>query len=107
MSSFDETKHPRDKDGKFIDGNGGSKSESEKRAELVKKYSSEPEIERIRKERIIRHLRKRIDEHKDKIKNPEKYIEDWYDRPDVYKKGILKYWKKEIINYYNQINKLR
>ena len=38
MSSFDETKHPRDND-----GNGVNKSESEKRAELVKKYSSEPE----------------------------------------------------------------
>ncbi len=43
MSSFDETKHPRDNDGKFTDGNGGDKSESEKKAELVKKYSSEPE----------------------------------------------------------------
>lgn len=52
MAQFDESKHPRDKDGKFTDGNGGNKSETEKRAELVKKYSSEPERD-LREENFV------------------------------------------------------
>lgn len=37
---FDESKHPRADDGKFTDGNGGTKSEKLKEAEQV--YNSEP-----------------------------------------------------------------
>ena len=40
---FDESKHKRDKDGKFTNKNGSGKSEEERLTELVKKFSSEPD----------------------------------------------------------------
>ena len=40
---FDESKHKRDKDGKFTNKNGSGKSEEERLTELVKKYSSNPD----------------------------------------------------------------
>lgn len=45
---FDESKHPRDKDGKFTDKGGGEasrngKSDEEKQREAVRKFSSQPD----------------------------------------------------------------
>ncbi len=40
---FDESKHPRDKEGKFTNGISNNISETEKKEELVKKYSSNPQ----------------------------------------------------------------
>ena len=45
---FDESKHPRDKDGKFTDRGGGAsnrggKSDEEKQREAVRKFSSQPD----------------------------------------------------------------
>jgi hypothetical protein len=61
MAQFDESKHPRDKDGKFTNGNGINKSETEKRAELVKKYSSEPERDLREVERNTKKYNPRLD----------------------------------------------
>ena len=43
-------------------------------------------------------LTKQIEKHSDKIKNPKQYILDWNNKPEIYKKGI--------INFKNQIDKL-
>ena len=47
--------------------------------------------------RSIRKIEKSKKEHEDKIKNPEKYIPNWNEKNDQYKRGILEYWRKEIV----------
>lgn len=47
--------------------------------------------------RSIRRIEKSKKEHEDKVQNPEKYIEDWDKRDERYRKGIIEYWKKEIL----------
>lgn len=46
--------------------------------------------------RSIRKIERSKKEHEDKIRNPEKYIEDWGQRDERYREGIIRYWKKEI-----------
>ena len=41
--------------------------------------------------------------HKDKISNPEKYIEGYADKDARYKLGIVRHWKLEIANFEKQI----
>lgn len=54
--------------------------------------------------RAIRKYQKRIDEHNEKIKNPEKYIEDWESLSSMKQEGLKKHWKKEIRNFNNSID---
>lgn len=43
MAEFDESKHPRDEEGKFTyKGSGQQRTEGEKRREAVRKYSDDP-----------------------------------------------------------------
>ena len=114
--AFEESKHPRDKGGKFTTkGNEGGKEyrqntsyeEITKTQELEDKYNSEwPGKANKSFVKARKSLSKQIEKHNDKIKNPEKYILDWDNKPEIYKKGIIKYWEKEIINFKNQIDKL-
>ena len=52
----------------------------------------------------IRHLEKKIELHKLKIKNPEKYDEGWSNKMESEKIGLIRHWKKEIQNYNESIN---
>ena len=49
--------------------------------------------------RGIRNYRKRIEEHKEYIKNPQKYISDWNEKTEYEKAGLIKHWNKEIRNF--------
>lgn len=42
--------------------------------------------------------KKNIEKHKGKIKNPQKYYEDWKDVSEDVKNGRIKHWQKEISN---------
>lgn len=108
MPTFEENKHPRDIDGKFATkGNEASKSSHNRQEELENKYNSElPSKPNKSFVKACKSLSKQIEIHSDKIKNPKKYILDWDNKPEMYKKGIIKYWEKEIINFKNQIDKL-
>lgn len=49
--------------------------------------------------RAIRRYQKRINEHKDKISHPEKYVRDWDTYDGRRRNGLLKHWNKEIQNF--------
>ena len=53
--------------------------------------------------RGIRSFTKLIDEHKDKIKNPQKYDVDWNNKNEFAKNGLIKHWQKEIDNFNESI----
>ena len=40
-----------------------------------------------------------IEEHKDKVQNPEKYDRDWNSKTDEQKAGLVKHWEKEIRHF--------
>ena len=121
--AFEESKHPRDKGGKFTTkGNEGGKEyrqntsyeEITKTQELEDKYNSEwPGKANKSFVKARKSLSKQIEKHNDKIKNPEKYILDWDNKPEIYKKGIIKYWEKvdvddhveEIIKFFEMEDK--
>jgi len=57
-------------------------------------------------EKLIKSInshKKRIIEHEDKIKNPQKYVSSWETHREEYKMGLIKRWKKEIENFQYQI----
>lgn len=54
--------------------------------------------------RAIKKYQKRIDEHNEKIKNPEKYIEDWESLSSMKQEGLKRHWNKEIRNFNNSID---
>jgi len=54
--------------------------------------------------RGIRNLGKEIEIHKEKIKNPQIYDKDWDRKTEKARKGLLRYWEKEIRNHQDSIN---
>ena len=62
--------------------------------------------EEKRKAKAIRSYEKQIELHQRKINNPKEYVKDWESKSERYKLGLINYWKKEITNFENQINKL-
>ena len=54
--------------------------------------------------RAIKKYQKRIDEHNEKIKNPEKYIEDWQSLSSMKQEGLKRHCNKEIRNFNNSID---
>ena len=108
---FDESKHPRDKDGKFTDGNSfGGSDNGDKLLKAVNEYDDKNNgtlnITGVHKlEKGINKLKKRIKEHQEKIRNPKVQYPEWDAFPDYKKKGAIDFWEKEIDRYKNEINK--
>ena len=48
---------------------------------------------------------KNIEEHQDKINNPEKYWPDWDDLSEQHQKNQLDKWQKEIDTFQKNIDK--
>lgn len=87
------------------------KSRNDPRGDSVKELKEKQaqdldEKKEKQKAKAKRSLTKRIEEHQHKIDNPQLYVKDWNTKSEQYKQGIVNYWKKEIINYENQIKKL-
>ena len=112
---WDESKHPRDKQGKFTTADYAAMSIDElKEISIVKpqfikiplNFFSEADIKNQASNSLKRAIRKykaNIILHQDKIDNPKKYIPEW-DTLDVRKQlGTIKGWRKEIRNYTNSI----
>lgn len=53
----------------------------------------------------IAELQKKIDWHKRKIENPEKEVADWNDYDERHKQGLIRHWKKEIVNFQESIKR--
>lgn len=126
MAEWDESKHKRDRDGRFAE-------QEEKKQALRKIYESDPphskkgEIEQPTRPSIsvqlfaaknysgwgtremkksIRSHQKTIALHEDKIRNPEKYVPGWNNLNDIRRKQIINGWKKEIFNYSRDISRI-
>ena len=52
----------------------------------------------------IRSLNKEVEIHKEKLKNPKNYDENWENKTEKQKEGLLKHWRKEINNHEESIN---
>ena len=53
--------------------------------------------------RSIKSYSKNIVEHYNKIENPSGYVEDWINRNDRYREGIIKKWEKDIARNMDQL----
>lgn len=51
----------------------------------------------------IKTFKKRIDEHFAKIKNPEKFCDDWNSYDNEHQEGLIWHWQHEIKNFYESI----
>lgn len=123
--AFKESEHPRDKDGKFVKGAGGSKDPNPEeiakeifphltdKKKFVKidlqffteKESDLPKQETVSIKRSIRRLNRRISEHKEKIANPEAHSKDWDKLSDERKQRRLEYWENEIQEFQKSIQR--
>lgn len=54
----------------------------------------------------IRNLNKEVEIHKEKLKNPQNYNENWENKTEKQKEGLLKHWRKEIKNQEESINNI-
>ena len=54
--------------------------------------------------RGIRSLNKKVELHREKLKNPQIYDKDWKIKNEEQKEGLLKHWRKEISNQEESIN---
>lgn len=127
MAEWDESKHKRDRDGRFAE-------QEEKKQALRKIYESDPphskkgEIEQPTRpslnvqlfaaknysgwgtremKKSIRSHQKTIALHEDKIRNPEKYYpNEWNQYDDNIKQQFIKKWQKEISNYRRDISRI-
>ena len=96
VMAFEESKHPRDEDGKFTTkGNeGGKEYRQNTDYKQILKYENNSELvsNTVNKSLIkaCKSLNKQIEKHTDKINNPQK----------IYSIGIinLKYIKRELLN---------
>lgn len=127
MAEWDESKHKRDRDGRFAE------QEEKKKQALRKIYESDPphskkgEVEQPTRpslnvqlfaaknysgwgtremKKSIRSHQKTIALHEDKIRNPEKYVPGWNNLNDIRRKQIINGWKKEIFNYSRDISRI-
>jgi len=58
-------------------------------------------------EKGINSYDKQIKLHEDKIKNPEKYVDNYNSRDPRYQEGLKKHWQKEINTFKNNADKLK
>ena len=114
--AFKESEHPRDKDGKFTDGQNGSEGQTaeEIAKEIFPHLTGERKLVKIdlqffTEEAIqtqstasikkgIRSLKSHIERHQRKIKNPALYDANWSSKSEREKVGLIKHWEKEIRN---------
>lgn len=100
---WDESKHPRGDDGRFIFAYEAIKSRMLK---IPLNFFNERGLKdkrSIELRRGIRKTRRRLLEHKAKLENPQKHCHDWESRSDAAKAGLLDFWRKEIRTKQNAI----
>ncbi len=47
----------------------------------------------------LRSWEEKLDLHRRKVQNPEKYDTGWNDKTERHKAGLVKHWEKEIRNF--------
>lgn len=80
---------------------------SEKESGIIGlQFFAEKDIKRQDSSSLIRAMRKykkRIEEHKDKISQPHKYIKNWDALDQRKKDGMIRHWQKEMDNFQESI----
>jgi hypothetical protein len=64
-------------------------------------------IERLTNEQLQKSIKsheKSMMEHRDKIDNPTKYIQDYTKWSALKQNGMREYWRKEIVNMQKQVS---
>lgn len=77
------------------------------RIEVDLQFFAEKDIENQESSSLKRAIRKyhsRIDEHRDKIRNPKNYVSGWDSLDEKQKTGLIKHWSKEIRNFEQSIS---
>ena len=104
VKSYEEFKN---KYWKVVDKSGGSGIIRDiKLLKISMQFFAEKDIENQESnslKRAIRKYQKLIEEHDNKINNPEKYIPDWNSYDERKKQGLKKHWRKEISNFEQSI----
>lgn len=54
-------------------------------------------------EKGIRSDARRIREHEEKLRHPERFYKDWHEMPENVQSGRLKHWEKEVSNFKKNI----
>lgn len=108
MAEFDESKHPRDEQGKFTDKGGTSKYKRladifhKRIARISLQFFTEKAIKNQTSEEIkngIKSLNKVRELHKYKISHPQEYYANWDKMSKIEQEGRLWTWQKEINNH--------
>lgn len=111
MAKWEEKDHPRDGNNqKFVKkGSDGAYNSQENKAKALAKTVEERHNNTgiLKKKKSIRSLNKRIEKHKEKIKNPESFYPEWNGLSDVVKKKYIEYWEKEINIYKKEIDRIK
>lgn len=109
---------PRDTDGKWTDGAAEEKKGYDSRKDTTVERAAEKAKEKERfkislnffaerglknqsaKElrKGIKSLKEKIELHNEKIRNPRAYCKNWDERSRAAQEGLIRYWKKELIN---------
>lgn len=110
MNEFDESKHQRDKDGKFKKkGAGDSKHNATKKKGMLRlglQFFTEKAILTQTEDEIksgIESLKAIREWHEYKIAHPWEFFSDWDKMSEREQKGRLWTWQKEIRNHTNGI----
>ena len=122
--AWNESDHPRNKDGEFTDGNDSGKKgydsrtdtpvsraakkieEKKKRFKISLDFFAEKGLKNQSPKELskgIKSLKKKIEIHNKKISNPRAYCKDWDSMSRIRQEGLIEYWRKETINHKNGI----
>ncbi len=96
---FDESKHKRDKDGKFAKTNTGEKVKIPQPTINIQLFANKNlrKMGMVQLSKSVRNLTKKIKEHEEKIKNPKSsYGDVWENLSEDRKTKAIKKWQKEI-----------
>ena len=58
----------------------------------------------VQLERAIRSHRKTAEDHLRKIGNPSSVIDDWENRTELYRQGVIRKWQAEVDNSLEQVS---
>ena len=108
ISSFIKDKSPMEKNKSLFSGAGserGSFTDKERtrfiNIQLFAYSYKNMTVKQI--EKSIKNNKKEIIKHKMYIESPQEYVGNWDNYSDKEKKGLIKWWQKEINNFETQI----
>ena len=108
-SEWDESEHPRDEDGKFAD-KVANRTDTQSGHPFINIQLFASNIDNMGERQLrksINTLNKRVQEHENKLKNPQATFPDWDEFPERRKERELRHWKKEINAFKESIQKMQ